>query len=62
MFCDKYFNELEQRTPEQVQEDLKAFEESVRDMEKDFPELALARRIANQRWLIEQYENEHLTH
>lgn len=55
MFSDQ----TEWLTPEQLEQNLKAFEESVRGIEKDFPELVLARKVAKWRWLIEQYECEY---
>ena len=56
-----FFDQPEWLTPEQLEQNLKAFEESVRDMEKYFPELMLARKKAAWRWLIEQHESEHTT-
>ena len=55
-----FFDQPEWLTPEQLEQNLKAFEESVRGIEKDFPELVLARKVKNWRWLIERYESEQI--
>lgn len=60
MFGMNDYDDLPPRTPEELEQDLKTFEESVRGIEKDFPELMLARKVAKWRWLIEQHESLHV--
>lgn len=62
MFGMDEYDDMPPLTPDQLRKSLKEFEDSVREIEKDFPELVLARKIANQRWLIEQNESEHSIH
>ncbi len=45
---------------EQIRQELQKFEEALGDMY--FPELALARKRKQWRWLIEQHEQTHLVH
>lgn len=62
MFFDELFDKPEPPTPEQLEQDLRAFKQSVREIKRDFPEIALAFKIHQQRWLIKQHESEHSIH
>ena len=62
MFFDELFDKPEPPTPEQLKHELKAFGDSVREIKRDFPEIARAFEIHQQRWLIEQHEQIHLIH